>query len=114
MVEKLIFRAAAHNVELVVLHSSVSLQLRKGFHIALRKAAVGTAKIVADADELPAGRPIKGGFHALGSQKFRGDGIDKGIAGAFLEAFTISAKPSPLQSSFCSSFTSHMPMMFFW
>ena len=39
MVEKLIFRTAAHDVQLVVLLSSVSLQLCKGFRIALCKAA---------------------------------------------------------------------------
>ena len=53
MVEKLIPRAAAHNVQLVVLLSSVSFQLCKGFRIALCKAAVGTAEIVADAENPP-------------------------------------------------------------
>ena len=64
--------------------SSVSLQLCKGFRIALCKAAIGAAEIVADADELSAGRRVKGGLHTLGSQKFRGVGVDEGITAALL------------------------------
>ena len=84
MVEKLIFRAAAHDVQLFIGTLRVSFQLRKGFRVALRKAAVGTAEIVADADELSAGRRVKGGLHALGSEKFRRVGVDEDTAGAFL------------------------------
>ena len=90
MVEKLIPRAAAHNVQLVVLLSSVSFQLCKGFRIALCKAAIGAAEIVADAEKPPAGRRIKGGLHALGSEKFRRVGN--------VVAHGVSADPIPFSN----------------
>ena len=84
MVQKLVFCTATHDVEPVVLLSCVGFQFCKSFGIALRKTAIGTAEIVADADELSVGRRVKGGLHTLGSQKFRGVGVDEGIAAALL------------------------------